>query len=177
MPLNYIFILFSIIIVASALYVLLAKSVVHSAFMLLFTFLGVAAIFIFAQADFLAVAQIMIYVGGILVLLVFGVLLTNKSAKSKTGLLIIETTNYNRFLGGLVAFATLAILIFVFAKINFTRLEGHHFEVFDPAKTTIQTIGIELITENSIALETIGVLLIGALIGAGFIAKTTISKE
>ncbi len=96
MPLTYTFILFSIIIVASAFYVLWSKSVVHSAFALLFTFLGVAAIFVLASADFLAVAQIMIYVGGILVLLVFGVLLTNKGAEKGTGQLnIIYTTNYN----------------------------------------------------------------------------------
>jgi len=44
-----------------------------------FTFLGIAGLYVLLQADFVAVAQVMVYVGGILVLLVFGVMLTSKS--------------------------------------------------------------------------------------------------
>lgn len=177
MATQIIFILFSILIIGSAAYVLFTKSVVHGAFILLFAFLGVAGIFIFAAADFLAVAQIMIYVGGILVLLVFGVLLTHKSTQEKNNQLIVETKNYNRLLGGLVGVATFGVLVFVFSKINFTRLEGQHFEFFETPKTTVQSIGIKLITENSLPLEAVGILLLGALIGAGFLAKSSIQKS
>jgi len=50
----------------------------YAAFFLLLTLLGVAALFVLASADLLAVAQIMIYVGGVLVLVIFGVMLTHK---------------------------------------------------------------------------------------------------
>jgi NADH:ubiquinone oxidoreductase subunit 6 (subunit J) len=178
MQIEYIFILFSVIIVASALYVLWSKSVVHAAFMLLFTFLGVASIFVLGGADFLAVAQIMVYIGGILVLLVFGVLLTNKPNKlASIQSNRIESNNYNRILGGIVAFGVFGVLVYVFNKIPFTRLEGQHFEFYEPPISTIQSLGVRLVTDNSIALEAIGILLIGALIGAGFIAKSTISNQ
>lgn len=178
MQIEYIFILFSVIIVVSALYVLWSKSVVHAAFMLLFTFLGVASVFVLGGADFLAVAQIMVYIGGILVLLVFGVLLTNKPNKSIGNQSNrIENNNYNRILGGVVALGVFGVLVYVFDKIPFARLEGQHFEFYEPPISTVQALGVRLVTENSIALEAIGILLIGALIGAGFIAKATVSKQ
>ena len=55
-----------------------SPNLVHSAVSLFFTFFGVAAIYIFLYADFIAATQVIIYVGGILVLIIFGVMLTNK---------------------------------------------------------------------------------------------------
>jgi NADH:ubiquinone oxidoreductase subunit 6 (subunit J) len=178
MKIDYIFILFSIIIVLSAGYVLWSKSVVHAAFMLLFTFLGVAGIFVMGGSDFLAVAQIMIYIGGILVLLVFGVLLTNKaSGKGSADNNIIKTINYNRIIGLGSAVGIFLGLLYIYTKISFTRLEGQHFDFVEQPKSVIQSIGIHLVTENSLPLEAIGILLIGALIGAGYIAKQSIQKN
>jgi NADH:ubiquinone oxidoreductase subunit 6 (subunit J) len=178
MDIKYIFIVFSLLIVASAIYVLMSKSVVHAAFMLLFTFLGVAGIFVMAGADFLAIAQIMIYIGGILVLLVFGVLLTNKNNNKGTDEPNrIIAINYNRILGGFTALSIFGCLFYIFTKISFTRLEGNHYAFFEQPKTIVQTIGMQLIVNNSVALEAIGVLLIGALIGAGFIAKQSIPNK
>jgi NADH:ubiquinone oxidoreductase subunit 6 (subunit J) len=131
MPITYIFIFFSVLIIASALFVLWSKNVVHAAFMLFVTFIGVAAIFVFANADFLAVAQIMIYIGGILILLVFGVLLTNKPNVDKIGQEnAIKTNNYNRILGALISIIVFVGLIFLLKNINFARFEGQNFEVY-----------------------------------------------
>ena len=58
--------------VGSAVVVVLARSLIYSAFALLFTFLGVAGFYLLLGADFLATTQLLIYVGGILVLLLFG---------------------------------------------------------------------------------------------------------
>jgi NADH:ubiquinone oxidoreductase subunit 6 (subunit J) len=172
MKINIIFIVISVLIILSALYVLYTKSVVHAAFMLLFTFLGIASVFVLAGADFIAISQIMIYVGGILVLIVFGVLLTNKSAQNRTdNQNQITTTHYNRILGLFVAFGIFSGISFVITKIPFARLEGQHFEFYDWPKSTVQNLGIRLVTDNSLPLEAVGILLIGALIGAGFIAK------
>ena len=62
----------------SAVVVVLARSLIYSAFALLFTFFGVAGLYLLLGADFLAATQLLIYVGGILVLLLFGVMLTHK---------------------------------------------------------------------------------------------------
>jgi NADH-quinone oxidoreductase subunit J len=64
--------------VGSAGVVVFSKSLIRSAFALLFTFLGVAGLYLHLGADFLAAAQLLVYVGGILVLLVFGVMLTHR---------------------------------------------------------------------------------------------------
>ena len=66
------------IISTSALWVVISPNLVHSAVSLLFTLFGVAGLYVFLYADFLAATQVVIYVGGILVLIIFGVMLTNK---------------------------------------------------------------------------------------------------
>ena len=70
---------FAVLSIFGAFAVLFTKSVLHAAFFLLLTLLGVAGLFVLASADFLAIAQIMIYVGGVLVLVIFGVMLTHKA--------------------------------------------------------------------------------------------------
>ena len=66
------------ITVFSAGMVVTSKSLLYSAYSLLFTFLGVTGLYIFLWADFLAVVQVVVYIGGILVLIIFGIMLTNK---------------------------------------------------------------------------------------------------
>ena len=73
-----IFYIFAAVTVGSAAVVVLARSLIYSAFALLFTFFGVAGLYVLLGADFLAATQLLVYVGGILVLLLFGVMLTHK---------------------------------------------------------------------------------------------------
>jgi len=73
-----VFYLFALITVGSAGVVVLARSLIYNAFALLFTFFGVAGLYVLLGADFLAATQLLVYVGGILVLLLFGVMLTHK---------------------------------------------------------------------------------------------------
>ena len=68
--------LFAFLTIGGALVCIWERSVVRSAFSLLATFSGVAGLYILLGADFIAIAQILIYVGGILALLLFGVMLT-----------------------------------------------------------------------------------------------------
>ncbi|HLD44030.1 MAG TPA: NADH-quinone oxidoreductase subunit J, partial [bacterium] len=79
-----IFILFFVITIGSACVVAFGRNLVYSAFALLGTFLGVAGIFILLHAEFLALVQVIVYVGGILVLTVFAVMLTSKIHASQT---------------------------------------------------------------------------------------------
>ena len=62
----------------SAFVVVLSKQLLYSAIALLFTLFGIAGLYVFMWADFMAGVQIVIYIGGILVLLIFGIMLTNK---------------------------------------------------------------------------------------------------
>src|SRR6266545_5304729 len=73
-----VFWILAVVTVGSAAVVVLARSLIYSAFALLFTFFGVAGLYLLLGADFLAATELLIYVGGILVLLLFGVMLTHK---------------------------------------------------------------------------------------------------
>jgi NADH-quinone oxidoreductase subunit J len=68
----------ALLTVVSAAWVAFSRNIVHSAFALLGTFFGVAGLYVFLSADFLAVVQALVYVGGILVLILFAVMLTGK---------------------------------------------------------------------------------------------------
>ena len=64
--------------IGSAILVVQSKKLVYSAYALLFTLFGVTGLYVFLWADFLAVVQVVVYIGGILVLIIFGIMLTNK---------------------------------------------------------------------------------------------------
>ena len=87
------------LVVFSAFGVVILSSLVHSAVALLFTLFGVAGIYIFLYADFLAATQVVIYVGGILVLIIFGVMLTNKIDTPS-----IASSSSNQVIGSIVSF-------------------------------------------------------------------------
>ena len=76
---DIIFYAFAILTIVSAVGVVFSRSIVYAAFSLLFTFFGVAALYVLLAADFLAITQILLYVGGILVLVVFGIMLTSRA--------------------------------------------------------------------------------------------------
>jgi NADH-quinone oxidoreductase subunit J len=71
---------FAVFTVVSAAGVAFSRNVVYSAFSLMGTLLGVAALYVFLAADFVAAAQVLVYIGGILVLILFAVMLTHRIA-------------------------------------------------------------------------------------------------
>ena len=73
-----VFYLVAIITVGSAIVVAFSRNIIYSAFSLLGTFAGVAGLYIFLGADFVAAVQLLIYVGGILILILFAVMLTHR---------------------------------------------------------------------------------------------------
>src|SRR5207248_8872160 len=77
------FYMLATLVVLSALGVALAPNILYSAFALLGTLGGVAGLYLLLGADFVGIAQLLIYVGGILVLILFAVLLTNKIGEVK----------------------------------------------------------------------------------------------
>lgn len=158
---DVVFWLFCLITIAGALYVLFSNHVLYAAYGLLVCFLGVAGIFVFANADFVSGAQIMIYVGGILVLLVFGIML---SSNKKEGQKYLSVNNSPFTFSLLIVICMSAILVLVSGKLIFM---GKPSVSFLPLKD----IGFYLMTSYVLILEIIGLLLLMALVGATFIAK------
>ncbi len=165
--------LFSVLTLGGALAILLTRNVLYSAFFLLLTLLGVAALFVLAGADFLAVAQIMIYVGGVLVLIVFGVMLTAPAARPQAEPTNRDSQRSNAVLTNhrswlwpmMIAGGTFAVLYQVLSRGSFVLMNR---EV--NYQTTVDTIGRQLMTEYLVPFEIAGILLLIALVGAAYLA-------
>jgi NADH-quinone oxidoreductase subunit J len=155
-----VFIVFGAITVFSAAIVAMARMIVHSVFALLLTFFGVAGLYVLLHADFLAATQVMIYVGGILVLLLFGVMLTHKIASVK-----LKSASMQRAPAAIVCLGLLAVLLFVIYRTPWPikRLEQ--------AEATTKPIGRLLMTDYLLPFEVISVLLFAVLVGAALMAR------
>ena len=147
--------------VISAFFVVFSKSLLYSAYSLLVTFLGVTALYVFLWADFLAVVQVVVYVGGILVLIIFGIMLTNKISSVN-----ISHTSVQKGLGAIVVIGFLGALCFVMISTPWVELPNS-----EPTETT-RSIGRLLMIDYLLPFEAASFLLLGALIGA-----TTLSRQ
>jgi NADH-quinone oxidoreductase subunit J len=151
---------FAIVTVASAAMVVLARSLIYSAFALLFTFFGVAGLYVLLGADFLAATQLLIYVGGILVLLLFGVMLTHRIYD------LDLKTEKTQFAPGLIV----AVGLFVILSATAVRTQWMTASPRTPAPTT-KAIGQLFMGEFLLPFEAASVLLLVALIGAAMIVR------
>jgi len=164
---DVIFWFFAVVILGSAAIVVFSRNIIYSAFALLFTFFGVAGFYVLLGADFIAITQLLVYVGGILVLLVFGVMLTNKvvSVEMKTGTL-------NVGLAMVVVSLTAGTIAGIFYATEWTVVTPG---VMPP--TTAGELGKMLMTSYLLPFEVASVVLLVALIGAAMISRKAPKKE
>jgi len=158
---NVVFIGVAVLVVVSAFFVVTARNLVYSAVALMGTLFGVAGLYVFLYADFMAAVQVVIYVGGILVLIIFGVMLTNKISAP----VLIQTSMPNRALAAAVVF-----LIFLGLTTILFRTPWHEGVATQP-EGTVATIGNALMTRYLIHFEVAGVLLLLALLGAAYLSR------
>lgn len=152
-----------IVSIVAALYLLFTTNMVHAAFAFLIVLLGVAVIFVFLNAEFVAIAQILIYVGGVLVLLLFGVMLTFTPLE-KVKRKFFSKENLIYIFCGSIAFG----LFFVLSSVNFVNAQEKK-DLLDQNLRIPQKIGYFLMTEQIALFEISGLLLLVALIGAATI--------
>jgi NADH-quinone oxidoreductase subunit J len=157
------FYVFAVLIVGSALVVVTSKNIMYSAFALLFTFFGVAAVYVLLSSDFVALTQIMVYIGGVLVLIIFGVMLTTKitGVDIKTGIV-----GKSQNIIAIVLCLILAAILYYIIK-STTWISG----TLETPKSTIAPIGYSLMTDYLLMFEVASVLLLIALVGAALIAR------
>jgi NADH-quinone oxidoreductase subunit J len=135
----------------------------YSAFSLLFTFFGVAGLYVLLNADFIAVTQVMVYIGGILILIIFGIMLTSKfeDLQVKSG-----TTGVVQI--GVAAAACIVIAAFMINM--YLKTDWITKDVFE-LKSTVEPLGLLLMTKYFLAFQVAAVLLLIAFIGAAKIAR------
>lgn len=153
---------FVVLTVVPAIYMLLTKDVMRAAFALLACFLGVSGLYVFMQAYFLAVTQIMVYVGGILVLLIFGIMLSadrGDTFRIKTGVRSV-------FVGALLFIVIVSGMGYLALNTVWAKTEGAQIIIGNT-----QGLGVSLMTKYIVPFEIAGVLLLVALIAAVYISK------
>ena len=161
LPENIAFGIMAVIMTVSAIRVVTTKNVVHAALWLVIVLAGVAGIFILLGSEFVAVTQILVYIGAIVVLFLFGIMLTKAPMSGEEKL-----SRDNWLVGALTAVALLALLAYSLVD-SFGR---------DKLPQTLQPTDTRAIS-NSIfgtyllPFELISVLLLAALIGAIVIAR------
>ncbi|MFQ5599034.1 MAG: NADH-quinone oxidoreductase subunit J [Candidatus Krumholzibacteriia bacterium] len=163
---DLLFYVFAAITVLPAFVVVFSRNLLYSAFSLLFTLSGVAALYGLLGADFLAVTQVLVYVGGILVLILFGVMFTQKVYDVRA-----EAMSFKRRRAAIVGIAVFASLVAVGRSVDWPLAEGRQ------VVPTSATIGDLLLSEYLLPFEVISVLLLVVLIGAVVVGKKEVEGE
>lgn len=154
--------------VGSAVVVALHPNILYASIFLLFSFLGVAVMFVYAGADFLAGAQVIVYVGGVTILVLFAIMLTQWM--------------YETHLKGMISriIVPFIIVIAVLAPILFKEISklAELVTAAPPEKMAefaalpkTQMLGQSLLGAYLLPFEAITILLLGALVGAVWLAR------
>ena len=155
-----VFVLFATITLGSAGVVVLARSLIYSAFALLFTFFGVAGLYLMLGADFLAATQLLVYVGGILVLTLFAVMLTHR---------ISDVNVSNRAVGGGAGLIVVGVVLVWMLQV--ARRAVWVVKAPAAAAPTTYGIGHAFLTDFVLPFEVASIVLLAALVGAIVVSR------
>jgi NADH-quinone oxidoreductase subunit J len=172
------FALFALVACGAAVMVVVTDNVVRMALHLVLSLGATAGLFFLAGAEFVGSMQLMIYVGGTLVLLVFGVMLT-----AQTKLVALRTPSGDRVIAGILAAALLAVLVQSAVSIETWRRPGRA-ETQPPTATPLgmALVGVRVDSRDSAAetrrrsgyllpFEIVSVHLLVVLVGAAYLAR------
>lgn len=160
---------FEVLAGLAAVGILFVRNVFHAALLLIVCLISLAGVFVFHHAEYIAVTQILVYAGGVLVLIIFGIMLSSRI----TGKPLAVNNQYvpGGLLIGLILTAT---LIKLFSQQRF------HQAVLQPETgidNPIQQTGITLMRDYVLPFEVAGMLLLIALIGAAVTASSFYSRK
>ena len=167
-PANIAFGVIAVLMTFSAIRVVTAKNVVHSAAFLVVVLAGVAANFILLGAEFLAITQVLVYIGAIVVLLLFGVMLTKAPLGRSDDL---DGPKVQKGVAVVIALALLGMMGWVLAESwRDTKLDLHGRTVGELGQTTGQ-LSDSIFSTYLLPFEAVSILLLAALIGAIVLAR------
>jgi len=157
---NVIFGILALVMAVSALRVVTTRNVVHAALYLVMVLAGVSGIFILLAAEFLAIVQVLVYIGAIVVLFLFGIMLTRAKIGHEGDL-----DNDQRWAGVLTSVGLLGLLGAILYN-GFGRTKVQPTEVGRTAD-----VGLSIFQTYVIPFEVVSILLLAALVGAIVIAR------
>jgi NADH-quinone oxidoreductase subunit J len=161
---NEIFTIIALVTLAGAVCAMRLRNLVHCALCLVLAFGGLAALFLQLDAQFVGLAQILVYIGAVAILIVFAILLTRGSEPPQQ-----SAVTPSWVLGAGVAALTFGSLAAAVLASSVTR-EAANPQAYVAAAVTVKRIGEKLMTDYVLPLEVVALLLTAALIGAVIIA-------
>lgn len=156
-----VFWLLSVVIIISGIMVVTLRNIFHCALFLIMCLFAVAGIYILLSAEFLAAAQVLIYVGAVAILMIFAVMLTTNLASEQ-----IRMTSQNAAVAGLACMLFAIGVVLLLAKTTVWQ-----YSDADLVTDNVGTIGKYLMTEFMLPFEVVSLILLAALIGAIVLAR------
>ncbi len=171
MFINTMFLLSAAATVIGAFLVAVSKNLMHSCIYLLLTLFGVAGLYATLGADFLAAAQLVVYAGGVVILMLFAIMLTGgiEQAYNKFGIKKVAAMGTTKTYT--IAAIMMLIMSFILMKLLAPILKIQKHVQLEDMQSTIEEIGVKLITDHVLAFEISSILLLGALVGAAVISR------
>ena len=168
---NTLFLASALLTLGGAFAVVYSKNLMHACIYLLASLFGVAGLYACIGADFLAATQLVVYAGGVVILMLFAIMLTGGSSNkiNRFGLEKIPSMgNKKTFF-----FASFAAIVsaMIIGKILYPVFISTPNTVAMSDESTVERIGTVLATDHILAFEISSVLLLGALIGAAVISR------
>ncbi len=152
------YIVFAVVIVGSVTWIVLTKNLIHALFLFLLSLICLAGIYVLSSANFLAVVQLLVYAGGVVVLLSFGIMLTSREGSGKL------ISGNHLFMPGIIAFLTMLVILSYF-------ILGAGEIKSSGTTVSIQQIGMAFMTDYLLGFELVAYLLLVVLVGSAYLAK------
>ncbi len=146
------------ITIGSALMIIVSRNLIHAVIFLIFSFIGVAGLYLKLSADFLALVQILVYVGAIAVLMLFAIMLTPRASRDNAETMM-------RYPAAIIMGLVIAAGVFVALETDWGAMRG------EAVPEQARVIGESLINEFVLPFEIGAVLLTAALVGAIALAR------
>ncbi len=150
----------AVVLVGSALAVVLSKNLFHSVLWLALALTGTAGVFLLLEAEFLAAVQLLLYAGGIVTIVVFAIVVTERLVGER-----ITQTNRRITAGAVTSLALIALVV--------NAITRQPLAVVREPLTTDMTraIGESVLTRFVLPFELLGVLMLAAMLGAVYFAR------
>jgi NADH-quinone oxidoreductase subunit J len=151
--------------IITSLLVITRKNPIHSALFLVMTFLGVAVLYLLLQSPFIAIVQVIVYAGAIVMLIVFVLMLLDLEEELRSGLKLL----YSKVIGGVLAVFFLLAIVYSVSATGPTGKMGSA----TPAQMSanVKSMGEMLLTRFLLPFEIATILLVAAIIGAVVLSK------
>jgi len=146
----------------SVMAMLITRTIFYAALSLIACLISIAGIYALLDAEFVAITQIVIYAGGVLVLILFGIMLTNRIAGKP---LLMES--HHSVVALIISLGIFLLLLSAYDKTSFNQLEN-----IPASGNHINEIGIQLMSTYVAPFEIAGVLLLVCLVGASLMASS-----